>query len=200
MRKESIVKNILLSVAAAAIVAFGVAVVFIGAEDKKEDKPREGTTVGSIAPDFTLKDVDDKEVKLSEFKDKSAVLLVFWFVDCPSCRKEVPDLKKYHKDYGEKGLKVLSVNVADKKDKIKKFMKEQGIEYTVLMNPTQDIASKYKVLGVPTNILIDTAGIIRFRDYVVPKEQVIKDWLPKAKDDKKDEKKDDKGDGKKDDK
>ncbi|MFP4021177.1 MAG: peroxiredoxin family protein, partial [Halanaerobium sp.] len=59
-----------------------------------------GTEVGMQAPDFTLKNMDDKEVSLSDYRGQK-VFLNFWASWCPPCRQEMPDMQKLHEEYGE---------------------------------------------------------------------------------------------------
>ncbi len=59
------------------------------------------------APEWRLKDLDGKPVKLSDFKGK-VVILNFWAIWCPPCRKEIPTFVSLQKQYGEKGLVMLA--------------------------------------------------------------------------------------------
>ncbi|MFW5749511.1 MAG: peroxiredoxin family protein, partial [Halanaerobium sp.] len=59
-----------------------------------------GTESGMEAPDFTLKNTDDKEVDLSDYRGQK-VFLNFWASWCPPCREEMPDMQKLHEEYGE---------------------------------------------------------------------------------------------------
>mgnify|MGYP006285238845 CR=1 FL=1 len=179
----------MLAVLSVAVAAGLFAFTAIADSDKKDKDDKHGHKVGKVAYDFELSDEEGNKHKLSDYSDE-LVLMVFWFADCPSCKKEVPDLNDLHDKYGEKGLRILSLNVADDKERIKKFKKEHDIEYTVLVDKAQAVTKKYKVLGVPTNILVGTDGKILYRKYKVPKEDVIKDNLPEKKDDKKDGDKD----------
>ncbi len=156
--------------------------------EEKEKKPKEGNEVGDIAFDFTLNDVNDVSHTLSSYRGKTAVLLVFWYTGCPHCVKEIPDLIKITDNYGEKGMKVLSLNVYDSKDKLKKFIEKNKINYTVLDDSQQKTLTKYKVVGVPENIIVDSEGIIRYRHSRPPSDEIIKKHIPAKKED---EKKDD---------
>ncbi|RJR21615.1 MAG: TlpA family protein disulfide reductase [Nitrospiraceae bacterium] len=120
------------------------------------------SSVGSKAPDFTLKDVSGKEVSLSSFKGKP-VLLNFWATWCPYCRKERPHLNALHKDYKDKGLIILSVSTDQSTAKLKDFMKNTPADFIVLSDSNGTAASLYNVGGLPTSYIVNREGIIKQR-------------------------------------
>ena len=63
------------------------------------------------APDWQLKDLDGKTVKLSDFKGK-VVILDFWAIWCGPCRVQIPVLKALQEQYAAQGLTVVGVSVA----------------------------------------------------------------------------------------
>jgi thiol-disulfide isomerase/thioredoxin len=84
--------------------------------------------------DATLKDIDGKSLKLSDYNGK--VLIVnMWATWCGPCRQEMPELIKLHKDYKSRGLEVIGLateqNDADL-DTVKDFVKEQKVDYKVV--------------------------------------------------------------------
>ncbi len=114
------------------------------------------------APEFTLQNLDGKSTKLSDFKGR-VVLLDFWATWCGPCRASIPGLEKLHKTYSGKGLAVLAVSLDDGGwDYVKSFQGEYGITYAILKG-TQDVASKYMALTIPTVVLIDKEGNIHRR-------------------------------------
>src|SRR5690606_32548559 len=68
--------------------------------------------VGKLAPDFTLADLEGKEVSLSDFRGKY-VLINFWATWCQYCDLEMPDLDRLYKE--NEDLVVLAVNVQEEK-------------------------------------------------------------------------------------
>ena len=72
------------------------------------------------APLFTVKDLNGKEVSLKEFKDKKAVLLVFWATWCVYCRQEIPELIKLKEQLKDKNIEIFGVNIQETPAKIKK--------------------------------------------------------------------------------
>ena len=100
------------------------------------------------ASDFKLQDLNGKIVKLSDFKGK-AVLIDFWATWCPPCREAIPGIEKLHKNYGGKGLVVLSISLDEGDwDSVKSFVTEHGITYPVLRG-TEDVASQFQVRTIP---------------------------------------------------
>ncbi len=128
----------------------------------------QGVSVGSEAPDFELDDVDGNKVSLSSFRGKNPVLLVFWASWCPYCVKEIPDLKKLDSKYKDKGLKIIGVNVRENPKAVSNFVKKKAVDYTVVMDRDGSVSSSYKVLGIPTNVLIDKEGAIAHNQNALP--------------------------------
>src|SRR5262245_41943398 len=84
------------------------------------------------APEWELKDVDGKSVKLSDFKGK-VVILDFWATWCLPCRMEIPGFVDLQKKYADQGLVVIGVSLDDGHEVVKSFMNRQGVNYSVVL-------------------------------------------------------------------
>ena len=69
-----------------------------------------GTGVGDTAADFTIARLDGSVFKLSDYRGKKAVNLVFWATWCSNCKVEIPEIKSLHAAHGE-NIEVLAINV-----------------------------------------------------------------------------------------
>jgi peroxiredoxin len=112
------------------------------------------------APDFSLKDLSDKQVQLKDFQGKKVVLLVFWATWCHYCVQEIPELKNLYNEFKDKDFEILAINIQESKEKVKSFVNKNEIKYTVLLDDGT-IAKKYNIYGIPTNIIIDKKGNIK---------------------------------------
>ena len=122
------------------------------------------TSIGSMAPDFIQKDVDDRPVKLSDFKGKY-VLLDFWASWCGPCRAENPNVVKAYNKYKDKNFTVLSVSLDQpgKKDAWLAAIKKDSLSWTQvsdLMFWNNAVAKQYAITSIPQNFLIDPTGKI----------------------------------------
>jgi len=141
-----------------------------------------GIDVGNKSVDFSLKVLSSTETfKLSKYNGKNPVLVNFFATWCPYCVREVPELNELQKKYAPKGLIIVSVNVQEKEEKILRFVKKKKAGYNILLDTTAEVAEKFKVYGIPTNILINSKGIIVFRSYNLPDKKEIEKILPKPK-------------------
>lgn len=115
--------------------------------------------------DFTLKDLDGKEVSLSDFKGK-VVIADIWGTWCPPCRKEIPHFIELQNQYGEAGLQIVGLNFkptgqGEDVATVKPFADEFGINYPCLIGERSVIAQVPNLRGFPTTLFIDRNGKVR---------------------------------------
>jgi thiol-disulfide isomerase/thioredoxin len=126
---------------------------------KEKITKKENTRIGAIAPDFKAYNINNDIVTLSEFKDKSIVLLDFWASWCVPCRESIPYLKSLYKEYHSEGLEIISVSTDVDKDAWLLAIKEEGIDIWHNIT-TDDIDHNYDVGAIPAYLLIDKNGRI----------------------------------------
>jgi peroxiredoxin len=116
---------------------------------------------GSPAPDFQLKDLDGQSVSLSGLQGHP-VMLNFWATSCGYCRTEMPFIQEAYEDeeWREQGLVILAVNLGDSPAAADKFMEDNGLSFTVLLDTQASLAQDYNIYGIPVTYLIDKNGII----------------------------------------
>ena len=123
---------------------------------KRPQPPR----AGSRAADFTLLDIEGHEVSLSDMRGR-AVLISFWATWCAPCRIELPHIAKAYEQHRDEGFEVLAVNVREDPERVRRFAKELGLTFTVLLDARGQVAKRYFVRGIPTNVFVDKEGIVR---------------------------------------
>ncbi|MGE3955801.1 MAG: TlpA family protein disulfide reductase [Vicinamibacterales bacterium] len=111
--------------------------------------------------DFTMKDVDGKDVSLQSFKGK-VILLDFWATWCGPCKVEIPHFIEFQQKYGSQGFQVVGVSVDDPVDKLAPYVKEMGMNYPVLQGlGHDDVQDAYgPILGIPVSVMISRDGKI----------------------------------------
>ncbi len=127
-------------------------------------RPAYAPWYGKPAPDFTLADLTGKEHKLSDSRGKN-VLLVFWATWCPPCRREIPDLIELRKTVSEDNLAILAIS-DEKLDLVKKFVTDQKMNYTVLLDKGNmpkpfGVMRIYTTTGIPCSFFINPEGKIK---------------------------------------
>ncbi|MDY6844154.1 MAG: TlpA disulfide reductase family protein [Thermodesulfobacteriota bacterium] len=135
----------------------------------------------TCAPDFALKDLEEKVVKLSDFKGK-VVILNFWAMWCPPCRKEIPDLIDLYKTYKESNVQVIGISLDEMRTKkLKSFVQTYRINYPILLGNRKVVRDYGGIIGIPTSFIIDKKGVIynRYSGYQKKEafEQAIKKLL-----------------------
>src|SRR6266508_1009811 len=108
---------------------------------------------------FTLKDLSNKDVKLSAFKGK-VILLDFWATGCGPCKIEIPWFIEFQNKYGKDGLQVIGVLTEDTAEKARPFVVQWKMNYTVLQgNERDDLDDAYgPMFGLPVTVVISRDG------------------------------------------
>jgi thiol-disulfide isomerase/thioredoxin len=113
------------------------------------------------APEWTLKDVDGREVKAGDFKGK-VVIVDFWATWCPPCRKEIPDYVALQEKYRARGLVILGFSVDElPPEEVKAFGEQFKVNYPLVMADGYTVEAFGGIEGLPTAFVIDRAGKIR---------------------------------------
>jgi peroxiredoxin len=132
--------------------------------------------VGQVAPDFTMKDPDGNEVKLSDIYKKGKVTMIdFWAGWCNPCRQFNPKLVKIYKEYHKKGFEILGVSLDRDRDQWLDAIKTDKLTWTQVSDINfwdTEAAKLYNVRYIPQNAFVDGEGKIIARR--VSEEEIIK--------------------------
>ena len=110
---------------------------------------------------FTLKDIQGRYIRLSDYRGK-VVLVNFWATWCPPCRKEVPDLVKLQRDYGSRGLQVIGVTYPPQTlAEVRRFVSQAKMNYPVALGTKETKSLFTDSETLPITIVIGTDGRIR---------------------------------------
>jgi cytochrome c biogenesis protein CcmG, thiol:disulfide interchange protein DsbE len=115
--------------------------------------------IGTIAPDFTVKD-SDRSITLTQFRGK-IVVLNFWATWCPPCVDEMPSLAQLQQKMKDKGVVVLGVSVDEDGNAYHQFLKDHGIDFLTVRDPSQKSNDLYGTFKFPETYIIDRNGILR---------------------------------------
>jgi peroxiredoxin/predicted Zn-dependent protease len=120
-----------------------------------------GTKIDEPAPDFELKSLDRKIVRLSSFRGK-VVILNFWATWCGPCNQELPHLQElYEKMKNDDGVAILTITSDENRALVEPFVRRKKYTFPVLYD--EGVRSKYGVRGIPSTFIIDPMGTIRLR-------------------------------------
>jgi peroxiredoxin len=151
-----------------------------GAEPGEGDDPAKALA-GRPAPDFKLKDLADKEVSLSESKGH-VVVLDFWATWCGPCRQGLPHVDKVSQEFKDQGLLAYAVNLEESKEQVQKFMEEQKLKLTALLDSDGAVSKQYMVNGIPQTVVIGKDGVVKgvFVGYGPDSEKKLHDAVESA--------------------
>lgn len=141
-------------------------------------------TAQKKAPNFSLKTGDGKTYEL--FQNKGKVIVVnFWATWCGPCRQEIPDFIEVYKRYKDQGVEIVGVSL-DKGgwEKVNPFVKQNKINYPVVLGDAAVASTFGKVQFIPTTFIIDPSGnIVDEHTGIMTKamlESKIKQYLKKG--------------------
>lgn len=119
-------------------------------------------SVGQKAPAFVINGLDNKPVKLADYKGRY-VMLDFWASWCAPCRQENPNVVKQYNLYKDKGFDILGISLDEDKDLWRKAIEADKLTWkhaSELKSFEGSTPSLYRVYAIPSNFIIDPQGII----------------------------------------
>ncbi len=126
--------------------------------------------LGTAAPDFNLPDTDGKIISLSDFKNSSALVVVFMCNHCPYVIQIRAGLAQFARDYAPKNVAVVGINSNDAKNypddspaKMKDEVKTAGYIFPYLYDETQAVAKKYRAACTPDIFLFNKNQKLAYR-------------------------------------
>jgi peroxiredoxin len=119
------------------------------------------TLVGKEAPDFVLKSMDGRNLRMSEFRGQ-VVLVNFWARWAGDSRQEMPALDRISTTYSRAGLVVLGVSVDEDLNRAREFAGAMKVSYPLMFDTGSSIGRDYLLEKMPMTILVDRAGVVRY--------------------------------------
>jgi peroxiredoxin len=119
------------------------------------------TLVGMAAPDFVLKGMDGRNLRMSEYRGQ-VVLVNFWARWAGDSRQEMPALDRINTTYNRAGLVVLGVSIDEDLNRAREFAGAMKVSYPILFDTGSDIGRDYLLQRMPMTILVDRAGVVRY--------------------------------------
>ena len=117
-------------------------------------------TIGSVAPDFQLVDINGQVRSLSAERGK-VVLVNFWATWCPPCKAEMPSMEELYHNFGNGSLEILAINVDDDGPAVMPdFLQENPHTFPIVFDTEFQARNLYGVSMFPETFIVDKNGII----------------------------------------
>jgi len=112
----------------------------------------------AVAPQFTLKDLNGRTVRLSDYQGK-VVLINFWATWCPPCRAEMPDLVRLQREHGKEGLQIIGVTYPpEQKARVSMFARRLKVNYPIILGTREFKARFSSEETLPLTVVINRDG------------------------------------------
>ena len=116
---------------------------------------------GGPPPPLTLRDLDGRPHRLSDYSDR-VVLINFWATWCVPCRDEMPSIQQLRQKLAGRPFTVLAVNFDEPESRVRKFLSETKVDFTVLLDPEGKAARAWNARILPASFVIGPDGRIRY--------------------------------------
>ncbi|MCU0650677.1 MAG: TlpA family protein disulfide reductase [Candidatus Omnitrophica bacterium] len=127
---------------------------------------------GSAAADFKLNDLSGRAYQLSSYRGKQPVLLFFWTTWCPFCLQSMQVLNRDYASFEQKGIELFGINAGERRSSVERLARNYNIKYTILLDEESTATDKYRILGVPTYVLIGKDGRIIYKGNSYPADDL----------------------------
>jgi peroxiredoxin len=132
--------------------------------------------IGTAAPEIAAKTLDSKDVKLSSYKAKKPVVILFWAAWCNPSSRALKEVNKSYEEFKKAGVEVLAVTMDKTQDAPKRFAKVYEITCPIVFDAGSKAGSVYGAKDIPVVFIVDKEGKVRFFYQKFPgAEKLLKD-------------------------
>lgn len=133
--------------------------------------------VGRPAAPFALTSFEGAPMQLAALRGK-VVVLNFWASWCyPACYEEAPVLERGWREYRDRGVIVLGVDIQDKTEAAQKFIRDFGLTFPNAPDPGGKVSVDFGVYGVPETFFVDRQGRIRAKHVGAVTDRALREQL-----------------------
>ena len=140
--------------------------------------PPKAVAAGTPA-DFQWTSVDGRKLGPKSFPGQ-VVVIDFWATWCMPCRLQAEILEPVYRDLKGRGVQFLAANVGETPDEVKRFLKEKPFPYPVLLDPDQVVATRLRVVGLPTLMVVDKKGKVSYLETGIADGDTLRALIKKA--------------------
>ena len=127
---------------------------------QEERRGTENLPLHEVTPDFTLKALDGKNLKLSEQRG-DVIVIIFWASWCNTCRQVLPVFNALYRNYKDAGLVVFGITVDDDPIRARQAAEQLKLTYPILMDSKRSVSEAYRLENTPTLFFIARDGTLR---------------------------------------
>jgi cytochrome c biogenesis protein CcmG/thiol:disulfide interchange protein DsbE len=154
--------------AAGAMIALAGLVIFAGSPGGSDplgivDEQAVAVTDPSAAPEVSLPALDGAGTVTAPDPEATATVINFWASWCTPCLEEAPDIQATFERYRSKGVSFLGINERDNRAAAMRFVEQVGFTFPSGFDPAGRLAFDFELIGMPTTVVLDGAGQIRYR-------------------------------------
>ena len=146
-----------------------VMAILIGLTSAQWNSPSPGYTVGDIAADFSLKNVDGKMVSMADYKDAKGFILVFTCNGCPYAKKYEQRIIDLHNKYEKRGYPVIAINPndpdvvpEDSYKRMQELAKQKKYPFAYLFDEGQQVYPRFGATRTPHVFILDNTRKVRY--------------------------------------
>lgn len=134
-------------------------------------------------PNIEVRNLERKWISVNELKGEKLTVVDFWATWCKPCVAAIPKLNEISKEYENKGVSFIGVNVDGPRNqaKVKPFVRSLNITYSTLLDPNQELVNELNVSAFPTLLIFDKKGkeVFVHEGFNIGDEKIIRAKLDK---------------------